>query len=106
QRCRYVGRDNAQERDGVGIVGPLPVDVRTDDREDDQALQQIPHSLAPDGSDTFVGDRGVNDCIRDRAMAHEGLQGPCIDSPCRQGVAGSMAQHVSMYSEWQLSSLA
>src|SRR3954454_18951205 len=37
-------------------------------------------------------------------MAHEGLQCPRIDSTARQGVAGCMAQHVSMDREWQLSS--
>jgi len=62
--------------------------------------------FAPDGSDTFVGDLRVDDGIRDRAMAHEGLQGPGIDSSGRQGVASGMAQHVGMYSEWQLSGLA
>jgi hypothetical protein len=36
-------------------------------------------------------------------MAHEGLERPCIDSTSRQGVAGSMAEHVSVDREWQLS---
>ena len=36
-------------------------------------------------------------------MAHKGLQCPCIDSACRQGVSRSMAQHVSMDRERQLS---
>ena len=39
-------------------------------------------------------------------MAHKGLQCPRIDSAGCQGVSRSMAQHVSMYPEWQLSSLA
>ena len=36
-------------------------------------------------------------------MAHEGLQGPRIDSPSRQGVASRMPEHVGMDREWQLS---
>jgi hypothetical protein len=59
-------------------------------------------SLAPDGSNTLVGYRGVDDGIRDRAMAHEGLQCPGIDSPGGQGVARSMAQHVGMNREGYL----
>jgi hypothetical protein len=47
-------------------------------------------SLAPDVTDALVSDRGVNDGVRDRAMPHEGLQRPCIDSTSRQGVAGGM----------------
>jgi len=39
-------------------------------------------------------------------MAHKGLQRPCIDSAGRQGVSRSVAQHVGMYLEWQLSGLA
>jgi hypothetical protein len=39
-------------------------------------------------------------------MAHKGLQRPCIDSAGRQGVSSSVAQHVGMYLEWQLSGLA
>ena len=39
-------------------------------------------------------------------MAHEDLQCTCIDSTARQGVAGSMPQHVGMDREWQLSGLA
>ena len=39
-------------------------------------------------------------------MAHKGLQCPRIDSSCRQGVSSSMAQHVSVDLEWQLSGLA
>ena len=63
-------------------------------------------SFAPDVSDALIGDRSVDDRVRDRAMTHEGLQCPCIDSTSRQGVASSMAQHVSMDREWQLSGLA
>ena len=36
-------------------------------------------------------------------MAHECLKSPCIDSTSRQGVSRSVAQHVSMDLEWQLS---
>jgi hypothetical protein len=39
-------------------------------------------------------------------MAHEGLQCSCIDSASRQGVSGSMAQHVRVDREWQPSCLA
>ena len=39
-------------------------------------------------------------------MTHECLQRPRIDSTSRQGVSGSVAQHVSMDREWQLSRLA
>ena len=63
-------------------------------------------SFAPDVSDALIDDRSVDDRVRDRAMTHEGLQCPCIDSTSRQGVASSMAQHVSMDREWQLSGLA
>jgi hypothetical protein len=35
-------------------------------------------------------------------MAHERLQRSRIDSTSRQGVSGSMAQHVSMDRKWQL----
>jgi hypothetical protein len=63
-------------------------------------------SFAPDVSDSLVSDRRVNNRVRDRAMAHEGLQRSRIDPACRQGVASSMPQHVSMDWEWQLSSLA
>lgn len=34
---------------------------------------QRPPSFAPDVTDALVGDRGVNDGVRDRAMAHECL---------------------------------
>ena len=60
-------------------------------------------SLAPDVSDPLVGHRGVDNRVRDRAMAHESLKRACIDSPASQSVSGSMAQHVSMDREWQLS---
>ena len=46
--------------------------------------------------DALVGNRGVDDGVRYRAVAHERLQRPCIDSTSRQGVASSMPQHVSM----------
>ena len=59
-------------------------------------------SSAPDVSDPLVGHRGVNNGVRDRAMAHESLQRPRIDSPGRQHIAGSMARHVSMNREWKL----
>ena len=45
--------------------------------------------------DALVGNRGVHDGVRYRAVAHERLQRP-IDSTSRQGVASSMPQHVSM----------
>ena len=48
-------------------------------------------SLSPDVPDALVGDRSINDGVRYRAMAHECLQRPCIDSTSRQGVASSMA---------------
>jgi len=63
-------------------------------------------SFAPDVSNPLVSYRGVDDRVRDRAMAHECLQRPCIDSSGRQGVASGVAQHVSMDREWQLSGLA
>jgi hypothetical protein len=61
--------------------------------------------ISPDVSDALVGDRRIVDGVRDLAMAHEGLQGPCIDSTSRQGVTSSMTQHVSMDREWQPSGL-
>src|SRR5215831_14615323 len=64
---------------------------------------QPPISLAPDVSDPLVGHRGVDNGVGDRAMAHEGLQGPRIDSTSRQGVASRMPEHVGMDREWQLS---
>jgi len=36
-------------------------------------------------------------------MAHEGLKRACIDSSTGQGVPSSVAQHVSVDREWQLS---
>jgi len=39
-------------------------------------------------------------------MAHECLQCSCIDSTSREGVSSSMAQHVGMDWERQLSGLA
>ena len=44
--------------------------------------------------------------IRNRAMAHECLERPRIDSAGRHGVASSMPQHVGVDREWQLGSLA
>src|SRR5262245_16011347 len=41
--------------------------------------------LAPDVANPLVGDRCVDNRVRDRAMPHEGLQRPCIDSTARQG---------------------
>ena len=41
--------------------------------------------FSPDVSNALVGDSHVNHRIADRAMAHEGLQCPCIDSTARQG---------------------
>jgi hypothetical protein len=44
--------------------------------------------------------------VRDKAMAHEGLKRTRIDPAAGQGVPGSVAQHVSVDREWQLSSHA
>src|SRR4051794_22318838 len=63
-------------------------------------------SFAPDVADALIGYRGVDNGVGYRAVAHEGPQRSCIDSAGRQGVASSMAQHVSMYREGQLSGLA
>jgi hypothetical protein len=41
--------------------------------------------------------------VRNRAMAHKGLKGTCIDSVTSQSIARSLAQHVSVDREWQLS---
>ena len=41
------------------------------------------YSLPPDVPDPLVGNSGVDHCVGDRAMAHEGLQRPCIDSTSR-----------------------
>ncbi len=62
-----------------------------------------PSSLAPDVSDALVGYRSVDNRVRDGAMAHECLQRPRIDPAAGQGVPGSVAQHVSVDREWQLS---
>ena len=62
--------------------------------------------FAPDVSDPLVSHGGVDNRVCDRAMAHEGLKRACIDSPASQGVPSSMAQHVSMDRDWQLSSHA
>src|SRR5690348_9142791 len=62
--------------------------------------------LPPDVADALVSYRSVDNRVRDRAVTHKGLKRPCVDSPCRQGVASSMAQHVSVDREWQLRSLA
>ena len=63
-------------------------------------------SLAPDVSDPLVRHRGVDNRVRDRAMAHEGLKRACVDSSTSQGVPSRVAQHVSVDREWQLSSHA
>jgi hypothetical protein len=42
-------------------------------------------SLAPDGSDPLVGDRGIDDGIRGPAMPHEGLQA----EPAKPPAAGA-----------------
>jgi hypothetical protein len=69
-------------------------------------LHQLgPFSFSPDVANALVGHCGVDDGVGDRAMAHERLQRPCIDSTGRQGVASSMPQHVSMDREPQLSGL-
>ena len=65
-----------------------------------------PCSFAPDVADALVGDGGVDDRVGDRAMAHEGLKGSCIDSTGRQGVSGSMTEHVGVDREWQSGGLA
>ena len=36
-------------------------------------------------------------------MTHEGLQRACIDPATSQGIPSSVAQHVSVDREWQLS---
>ena len=61
-------------------------------------------SLAPDVSDPLVRYRGVDNRVRDRAMAHKGLKRACIDSPTSQSVSSCVAQHVGVDREWQLSS--
>jgi predicted DNA-binding transcriptional regulator AlpA len=38
----------------------------------------------------------VDSRVRDRTMAHKGLQRPCIDSTVRQGVASRVPQPVSI----------
>ena len=63
-------------------------------------------SFAPDVSDAFVGYSGIDNGVRDRAMAHECLQSPRIDSARRQGVSSIVPQHVSMYLERHPSGLA
>ena len=60
-------------------------------------------SFAPDVSDPLVSHRSVDNRVRDRTMAHECLQRPGIDSSTGQGVPSSVAQHVSVDREWQLS---
>ena len=47
--------------------------------------------FAPNVSDALIGDRRVDHGVRNRAMAHECLQHPRIDSTGRQGVASSRA---------------
>ena len=45
-----------------------------------------PEGLAvPDMPDALVGDGRVNDCIGDRPVPHEGLQGPGINAAPRKG---------------------
>jgi hypothetical protein len=58
-------------------------------------------SLPPNIADSLISDRSVNNRVRDRAMAHECLKRSCIDSTGRQGVPGSVPQHVRMDREWQ-----
>jgi hypothetical protein len=65
-----------------------------------------PTSFSPDVADSLVSHRGVDNGVRNRAMAHECLQRSCIDSTSRQGVASSVPQHVSVDREWQLGDLA
>ena len=60
-------------------------------------------AFAPDVSNPLVGHRGVDHGVRDRAMAHEGLQRSGVDPAGSQGVSGGMAQHVGVDREWQLS---
>jgi hypothetical protein len=63
-------------------------------------------SFPPNVSDALVSDRRVNNRVRNRAMAHERLKRPGVDSACRQGVASSVTQHVGVDPEGQSSSLA
>jgi hypothetical protein len=63
-------------------------------------------SLAPDVANALVSHRSVNNCIRDRAVPHEGLKRPCIDTSTSQGVACRMPQHVRVDRERQVSSHA
>jgi hypothetical protein len=63
-------------------------------------------SFAPDVANALVSHCRIDNGVRDRAMAHKGLQRSRIDPAGRQGVPSSMAQHVRMDREWQLSKLA
>ena len=55
----------------------------------------------PDVPDPLVSHRCVDNRVRDRAMAHEGLKRTRIDPASSQGVPGSVAQHVSVDREAQ-----
>src|SRR5690349_2979083 len=66
----------------------------------------VADSLSPYVTNPLVGHGSIDHRVRDRAMTHESLKRPCIDSTSRQGIAGSMPQHVSMDRKWQLSGLA
>jgi hypothetical protein len=64
--CKSVRSADRRTRPRVGVLyraGP-PLEAAT--------------SLPPDISDPLVSDRSVDDGVRDRAMAHEGLQRPRI----------------------------
>jgi hypothetical protein len=85
----------------INSTDPLCLFTHTPHLLDDDA-----HSLAPDVSYPLVGDLRIDHRVRDRAMPHEGLQRPRIDSTRRQSVASSVPQHMSMDWKWQPGGLA
>jgi hypothetical protein len=95
------GRLEGRGRPGSGgPFQPLAINARV------IAIRQLAFLFAPNVSDSLVSYRRVDDGVRNRAMAHKGLERSCIDSAGRQGVASSMAQHVGVDPERQSSSLA
>jgi hypothetical protein len=45
--CRQPGETDPDHRGQIAVCRPMPMDVRGTDREDDQALEQVPHGSAP-----------------------------------------------------------
>src|ERR1700756_1051418 len=98
-RCERWKRTRVREARRIRFI---LTQLLTESRHEAQGASSLP----PDVPNPLIDHRSVDNRVRNRAMAHKGLKRPCVDSARRQGVSGSVPQHVGVDLEWQLSGFA